>query len=404
MDCLRIVLRWLQRFSLCLALLYAAFLVLILLYPYNFADPLVTNGVGFNTSQGIIRFPSKSMLRSEEPLAKFYQAMVTGGGLSVVFIARPYTLHQRGPARIISYSKNPWQRNFTVGQYGSALSIRIRTPTAGLNGTKPEVFVPGVFTANKQHHIVISYDFKALKVYVDGALRHHRLGLSGNFANWETNFALVLGNELTGGQPWLGELRSVSIYNRPLSPSEIKLTYEDYLYGLVAQVDPPDAIADFRVSKDTAQDGSITSRVDYIPIQLTAPARIGSERVNFLREPYDSLRSHFLYAPKATLFDIIANIVLFVPLGVLLYLFLRRHTAVKQSLFWATLLGGVLTLGVESLQYFLTSRYSSMLDVIDNTLGVLAGSVLACYLLINQALKSPPAIDHTAGIEDSVMK
>ena len=380
MDCLTIVLQWLQRFSVWFALLYVVFLLLVLLYPYNFADPLVDNGVSITAGEAM-SFPSKSMLRSEESLAEFYQAMVSGRGLSVAFVAKSYASNQRGPARIISYSKNPWGRNFTLGQYGSALSIRLRTPTSGYNGTRPEVFVPGVFIRHQYHHIVISYDFKTLKVYVDGVLRRHRPGPSGDFSNWGTNFALVFGNELTAGQPWLGELKRVTIYNRPLTALEVQQGYNNYLRGLSPPIFTMAAVADFKVLEKVSAGKEITNSVSHIPIRLFAPERLGSEKVNFLRGPYETLRSHLFYAPQSVIFDIVANIVLFIPLGVLLFLFLRSNYSIRQSLLWATLFGCLLTLGAESLQYFLASRHSSILDVIDNTIGVIVGCLSASYLL-----------------------
>jgi hypothetical protein len=65
---------------------------------------------------------------------------------------------QAGPARIVSNSVSPALRNFTVGQQGADLAVRVRTPLTGLNATRAETVVPEVFTDGKPRDILITYD------------------------------------------------------------------------------------------------------------------------------------------------------------------------------------------------------------------------------------------------------
>ncbi len=65
---------------------------------------------------------------------------------------------QAGPARIVSNSKNPYLRNFTIGQRGADLVVRVRTPLTGLNGSLLETIVPDVFSTHDPRDIVITYD------------------------------------------------------------------------------------------------------------------------------------------------------------------------------------------------------------------------------------------------------
>lgn len=74
---------------------------------------------------------------------------------------------QMGPARIVSLSSGREHRNFTLGQNGTNLVFRLRTPVTGENGTYPEVVVPDIFVDTKPHHIVISYSGSVLKLYID---------------------------------------------------------------------------------------------------------------------------------------------------------------------------------------------------------------------------------------------
>jgi len=85
---------------------------------------------------------------------------------------------QGGPARIVSLSADPDRRNFTLGQEGSDLVFRLRTPVTGENGMKPELIAPNVFPDTKPHHIVITYDGSNLVLYVDGFRHPHGVELT----------------------------------------------------------------------------------------------------------------------------------------------------------------------------------------------------------------------------------
>jgi hypothetical protein len=75
---------------------------------------------------------------------------------------------QSGPARIISLSADAVRRNFTLGQQGEDLIVRLRTPLTGPNGVNPSLRVPSVFSTPEGRHIVITYNGTNLHVYIDG--------------------------------------------------------------------------------------------------------------------------------------------------------------------------------------------------------------------------------------------
>jgi VanZ family protein len=59
----------------------------------------------------------------------------------------PETTQQWGPTRIITFSSGWYARNVTLGQEGSALVLRLRTPLMGSNGRAFEIWVPRAFSA-----------------------------------------------------------------------------------------------------------------------------------------------------------------------------------------------------------------------------------------------------------------
>jgi hypothetical protein len=86
--------------------------------------------------------------------------------------------NQRGPARVVSLSVDPMQRNFTLGQEASDLIVRLRTPFTGGNGVEPGLRVPGIFSNNETKYIVVTYNGIDLLVYENGILNPHRLRLT----------------------------------------------------------------------------------------------------------------------------------------------------------------------------------------------------------------------------------
>jgi VanZ family protein len=88
----------------------------------------------------------------------------------------------------------------------------------------------------------------------------------------------------------------------------------------------------------------------------------------------------FLAAPWPrywTWFDLAINVVAYVPAGMLLALALMSHMRRDLALLCATLLGGLISFGLELGQAFLPGRISSNLDFAMNMTGAFVGALLA---------------------------
>lgn len=89
---------------------------------------------------------------------------------------------------------------------------------------------------------------------------------------------------------------------------------------------------------------------------------------------------HFLVAPwprYITPFDVIANVLAYMPLGALLWEAMRRHTSTRPALALAVLAGAILSFAMEVLQASLVARIASRVDLIANTAGAFGGAILA---------------------------
>ncbi|UCE03751.1 MAG: VanZ family protein [Candidatus Latescibacterota bacterium] len=86
---------------------------------------------------------------------------------------------------------------------------------------------------------------------------------------------------------------------------------------------------------------------------------------------------HNVYGLPAPAFDLVGNIIFFMPLGVLAYLAQRRRTGSDRArIARATAWGLALSLAVETLQLLTPGRSPATSDLLTNTLGALLGAVV----------------------------
>lgn len=78
-----------------------------------------------------------------------------------------------------------------------------------------------------------------------------------------------------------------------------------------------------------------------------------------------------------TAFDVVTNLIAYMPLGFFALLALHPHPRGKRAFAAASLASCALSLAMEALQTYLPSRYSSNLDLATNSLGAIIGAGLA---------------------------
>jgi hypothetical protein len=97
-----------------------------------------------------------------------YNALVRSNQFTLLVWMRTDSLEQAGPARIVTYSRDSMNRNFTLGQIHNTLTFRLRTPASGLNGTNPALFSGPVLSAHRNTFVAVVYDGRIVTMYVDG--------------------------------------------------------------------------------------------------------------------------------------------------------------------------------------------------------------------------------------------
>lgn len=182
-----------------------------------------SRGIHWNEDSLMIR--SSTTIRSKKPPTTIVNRIQKSKSLTIETWLTPANTSQSGPARIVSLSANPSQRNLTIGQEKDTYDVRLRTSKRDQNGM-PSTSTPKDTAQRKLSHVVFTRSPQgAAAIYVDGK-EVTRQNIPGDFGNWDNNFSLVIANEATGDRPWLGELHLVAIYDRALPAEEVRQNFQ----------------------------------------------------------------------------------------------------------------------------------------------------------------------------------
>ena len=160
--------------------------------------------------------------------------------LSVEATIIPSSAKQSGPARIVTFSTDINQRDFTLGQQGNQLIVRIRTPQTGRNGIGDTTTGVPVATLlpGKINHVIVSYKPGRLVCYLNGKQVYEGDQIQGDFRDWSAQH-LLFGDEYGGQRDWSGTLEGVAIYNRFIEPEEASRNTLQYDYQRQSRSEVP---------------------------------------------------------------------------------------------------------------------------------------------------------------------
>lgn len=156
---------------------------------------------------------------------KIVDAVNVSNEVSIEAWVTPQDAVHDGPARIVSISQDPYNRDATLGASLDRYVTRLRTDQTAPNGVGAgEAYSPFGQVRTVQTHLVFARDAAGGRVLYIDAMPYPFPALSG-LLGW-VDFPLVLVNEDTantdgGDRPWLGELHLVAIYARALAASEV---------------------------------------------------------------------------------------------------------------------------------------------------------------------------------------
>ena len=183
-------------------------------------DLKIENPKNVRRTKGTLEVRGKTLIRSDKPAAKVFNAVRRSGEITIEAWVRPANAKQDGPARMVTLSGGSSDRNFTLGQEGDKVDVRLRTTKTSGNGI-PSLNSPGRSLAPRLTHIVYTRNRGGrARLFLNGKQQVEKR-VSGAMANWNGKYRLALANELSSDRPWLGTFHLVAIYSRDLSVGEV---------------------------------------------------------------------------------------------------------------------------------------------------------------------------------------
>ncbi len=211
---------------------------LIALYPFSegkgttvadmsgYGSPMNLNlygAVSWNGSGNGVDF-SGGRVGTSGPASKVINALRNSNSSSFEIWVKPSNTSQGGPSRLIALAKDPYQRNFLLGQESKNIHARLRH--TGKSDDKPHLITSNAPLSTSRTHIVHTYDGSVERLYINGALQSATVARTGAYSGWYTGHLLSIGNESTNNRPFAGTVELVAIYDRALVGSEVKQNYD----------------------------------------------------------------------------------------------------------------------------------------------------------------------------------
>jgi hypothetical protein len=187
------------------------------------ADLTLSGNVSWVGGWGLSFTMGSSAQASTSASAKFANMIQGSGEYSIEAWVAPANVAQTN-AWIVSYSGSNTTRNVTLGQATEQYEGFTRSSVTDTNGMPALVTTTANGAAQAAlQHVVLTYDpVNGQKIWVNGIFTGDAdPSKGGSFANWDSSFALVLGNETSGQRQWQGVIKMVTIYNTALTQAQI---------------------------------------------------------------------------------------------------------------------------------------------------------------------------------------
>ncbi|MCA9874174.1 MAG: VCBS repeat-containing protein, partial [Anaerolineales bacterium] len=217
---------------------------------------------------GGLQITAPTILASAGPAQKVIDAYKSSNELTVETWIKPADIEQDGPARIVTVSVDPFNRNMTLGQEFGAFDVRLRTTDTSENGV-PSLSTPDGVAAPVLAHLVYTRDAAGqATIYRDGEVIAQGQ-VSGALSAWDEGFRLAIANEISLDRPWLGEYHQLALYDRALSADEAAAHFRAGPDGL-PEPTPESAVAEAAPTREPQAAATAVSQAMPAPAETEA--------------------------------------------------------------------------------------------------------------------------------------
>lgn len=171
--------------------------------------------------KGRLAVNDSTLIATARPSKRLTDAVKKSKALTIEAWITPAAKNQSGPARIITLSSGPSERNVTLGQDGDRYDVRFRAARTDGNGQPSLGGATGAMETRLTQVVYTRDAAGKARLFVNGDEQSAR-DIGADLANWSDGFRLGLANEMTKDRPWRGVFHLVAIYSRAFTQEEVR--------------------------------------------------------------------------------------------------------------------------------------------------------------------------------------
>lgn len=295
-------------------------------------------------------------------------------------------------------SVNP-REPFLLRQYATGMAVqRYQVDEQGV-GIHPWFKINGVFHEGESTFVTITSSKQRTTVYLNGVLAATSSGVG--MISADLTGRLVLANS-TVDDSWTGQIMGLALYETELTSTEVMKHFDSWTFShqpALAVGQQPLAVYLFNEHSGNTVHNQIDPATDLVIPKnyfVLHPAFLNPTWVQYAR-PMNFWTRWSVWQ------DLGMNIAGFIPVG---FVFMAYFSSVRQAgraVPAVVLLGFLLSLSIETLQWFLPTRDSGMTDLLTNTTGTALGVILyrqttvqALLARVVSRINGPPKISAAA--------
>jgi VanZ family protein len=350
--------------------LYIILILIVGLWPFNFwsrnnveKSPERT-GIILNKGDITDKYNPRGIVFSKESIILADSGKLV---LEIWLKCRQVTQHQL--SSIVSFYRND-ESVLILEQWRTTFIIRVPDKSSGEKKFR-HIGIREALPQDSLRHFTISFVDDGVRLYINGKLaRHFKDFFLNDTSNRELG-QLVIGNSISGKNPWNGEIHGLAVYNKNVNISEKTTNYRFWnSTNYQKNIEPYETgyYFEFGNFKDNIIIDKINRKFKLYIL----------ENFKILRRNYISIRLNERTWSCSFITDIIINILGFIPLGFLLCSYIPNTDYRSIKLYYGILIFIclILSMFIEISQAYIISRDSSAIDLILNTLGAILGLVL----------------------------
>jgi len=353
-----------RKFLEALLSVYAFALLLIGLWPFNFCPQ---NGVSWAIRPAGMRLTGDCIAFSDSLPPALFRKLAAASAITVEADITPSEIAGTGLRFIVAYGQEGKQYNFALAQRGRDLTVFLKVAGEPPGRNLCVIRIRDVFAQGRRDHIAVVWDRRSARIYARGKLLAAKAAL-GRFSDWDPCGRVYVGNDDSGRHSWWGDFHRLTVCDRGLT-SDLLLSGDHEARRRIALL-----YYSFEVNAATQVVENQGKRATGANLLVPTRFELPGTRLLALASP------HYLRS-RSFMLDAAVNVLGFVPLGWLAVLELMvRSRSRRQAFACGVLLGLALSLSIELLQALLPLRDSSVLDLINNTMGTAVGAWLCVNL------------------------